>query len=103
MTLDQLNKINESAKSLEFEARSEGRSKDVFSAMQSAEDRRLSVQISRMGRSVDAVFLEEIINEFADVILQVAIARKGAAERDASLRAQAMRMTIAATLGEPMP
>ena len=103
MTLDELNKIAEKASGLERKARAAGRSKDSFSAMQSAEDQRLTVQISRMGRSDDAAFLEEIINELADVILQIAIARRAAVERDAYLRAQAMRMSIAATLGEPMP
>lgn len=99
MTLDELNKIAEEASNLERKARATGRSKDAFSAMQSAEDRRLTVQISRMGRSDDAAFLEGIINELADVILQIAIARMTAAERDACLRAQALRMTISATLG----
>lgn len=103
MTLDELNKIAEEARGLEIKACAAGRSKDAFSAMQSAEDRRLTVQISRMGRSDDAAFLEGIINELADVILQIAIARRTAAERDAYLRAQAKRMSIAATLGEPMP
>lgn len=63
----------------------------------------LRSRMTSSGNKSEMAFLQSIINEFADVILQVAIARKTAEEQDASLRAQALRMTIAATLGEPMP
>lgn len=106
MTLNELNKINDQADELERNARAAGRFKHLFSTMKEDSDNSLTSMISRMttnGSRQEVAFLHSIINEFADVILQVAISRKTAEEQEASLKAQAQRMTIAATLGEPMP
>lgn len=106
MTFNELNKINDQADDLESKARAAGRFKQLFSTMKEDSDNSLTSMISRMttnGSRQEVDFLRSIINEFADVILQVAISRKSAEEQEASLRAQAQRMTIAAVLGEPMP
>lgn len=106
MTLDELQKIEQDAKDLEYKADTAKRSHETFAKLRT-DGKSLYEEIAHGGalryREDDRAFIQGVLNELGPEILRIAELRKAAYERGCRAKARAMRASLNAFLGTSEP